>query len=84
MSAAATIRRASDSSSVPPVQETSYLSCPEGRIGYDVAGGGSPVMLCPAWLTCQAAGSEISRAASDYPRNPAAVTSPKWLWPTWL
>jgi hypothetical protein len=29
--------RASHSSSVPPVQETSYLSCPEGRIGYDVA-----------------------------------------------
>jgi hypothetical protein len=78
--------RASDSSSVPPVQETSYLSCPEGRIGYDVAGGGSLVMLCPAWLTCQAAaaGSEISRAASDYSRNPAAVTSPKWLWLTWL
>ena len=38
---------ASDSSTVPPVQETSYLSCPEGRIGYDVAGGGSLVMLVP-------------------------------------
>ena len=34
--------RASHSSSVPPVQETSYLSCPEGRIGYDVAGSGPP------------------------------------------
>jgi len=44
------------------------------------------VMLCPAWLTCQAAAasSETSRAASDYSRNPAAVTSPKWLWLTWL
>jgi hypothetical protein len=43
-------------------------------------------MLCPAWLTCQAAAasSETSRAASDYSRNPAAVTSPKWLWLTWL
>ena len=72
---------------MPPVQETSYLSRPEGQIGYDVAGGGSLVMLCPAWLTCQAATacSEISRAASDYPRNPAAVTSPQWrLWLTWL
>jgi hypothetical protein len=39
--------RASDSSSVPPVQETSYLSCPEGRIGYDVAGGSSLVMPVP-------------------------------------
>ena len=38
---------ASDSDMVPPVQETSYLSCPEGRIGYDVAGGGSLVMLVP-------------------------------------
>ena len=35
--------RASHSSSVPPVQETSYLSCPEGRIGYD----GSLVILVP-------------------------------------
>jgi hypothetical protein len=32
--------RASHPSPVPPVQETSYLSCPEGRIGYDVAGDG--------------------------------------------
>lgn len=39
--------RASHSSSVPPVQETSYLSCPEGRIGYDVAGDGSLVILVP-------------------------------------
>ena len=39
--------RASHSSSVPAVQETSYLSCPEGRIGYDVAGAGSLVILVP-------------------------------------
>src|SRR5579871_4758452 len=39
--------RASHSSSVPPVQETIYLSRPEGRIGYDVAGGGSLVVLVP-------------------------------------
>jgi pimeloyl-ACP methyl ester carboxylesterase len=39
--------RASHSSSVPSVQETSYLSCPEGRIGYDVAGGGPLVILVP-------------------------------------
>jgi pimeloyl-ACP methyl ester carboxylesterase len=39
--------RASYSSSVPPVQEASYLSCPEGRIGYDVAGDGSLVILVP-------------------------------------
>jgi alpha-beta hydrolase superfamily lysophospholipase len=40
-------RRASHSSSVPPVQETRYLSHPEGRIGYDVAGAGSLVILVP-------------------------------------
>lgn len=39
--------RASHSRSVPPVQETSYLSCPEGRIGYDVAGSGALVVLVP-------------------------------------
>ena len=39
--------RASHSSSVPPVQETSYLRRPEGRIGYDVAGDGSLVVLVP-------------------------------------
>ena len=39
--------RASHSSSVPSVQETSYLSCPEGRIGYDVAGDGPLVVLVP-------------------------------------
>ena len=39
--------RASHSSSVPAVQETSYLSCPEGRIGYDIAGDGSLVILVP-------------------------------------
>jgi hypothetical protein len=33
--------RASHSSPVPAVEETSYLRCPEGRIGYDVAGAGS-------------------------------------------
>ena len=33
--------------SVPAVQETSYLSRPEGRIGYDVAGDGSLVVLVP-------------------------------------
>lgn len=40
-------RRASHSRSVPPAQETSYLSRPEGRIGYDVAGTGSLVVLVP-------------------------------------
>ena len=39
--------RASHSSSVPAVEETSYLRCPEGRIGYDVAGAGSLVVLVP-------------------------------------
>ena len=39
--------RASHSRSVPPVQETSYLSCPQGRIGYDVAGHGALVILVP-------------------------------------
>ena len=39
--------RASHSSSVPAVEETSYLRCPEGRIGYDVAGDGSQVGLVP-------------------------------------
>ncbi len=34
--------RASQPGSVPSVQETSYLSRPEGRIGYDVAGGRFP------------------------------------------
>lgn len=39
--------RASHSSSVPAVEETSYLRRPEGRIGYDVAGSGSLVVLVP-------------------------------------
>ena len=39
--------RASHSRAVPAVQVTSYLSCPEGRIGYDVAGSGSLVILVP-------------------------------------
>jgi pimeloyl-ACP methyl ester carboxylesterase len=39
--------RASHSRSVPAVQETSYLSCPEGRISYDVAGSGALVVLVP-------------------------------------
>ena len=34
-------------SSVHPVPETSYLSRPEGRIGYDVAGDGALVVLVP-------------------------------------
>ncbi len=38
---------ASDSGFVPAAGETSYLSCPEGRIGYDVAGAGSLVVLVP-------------------------------------
>jgi pimeloyl-ACP methyl ester carboxylesterase len=45
--AANRMARASHSSSVPPAGETSYLSCPEGRIGYDVAGAGSLVVLVP-------------------------------------
>jgi pimeloyl-ACP methyl ester carboxylesterase len=48
MSAAANhTTRASHSSSVPAAGETSYLRCPEGRIGYDVAGAGSLVVLVP-------------------------------------
>jgi hypothetical protein len=39
--------RASHSTSVFLGQTPSYLSRPEGRIGYDVAGGGSPVVLVP-------------------------------------
>ena len=39
--------RASQPGSAPSVQETSYLSRPEGRIGYDVAGDGSLVVLVP-------------------------------------
>jgi hypothetical protein len=45
--AASHATRASRSSSVPAVEETSYLRCPEGRIGYDVAGAGSLVVLVP-------------------------------------
>ena len=40
--------RASHSRFVPPVPQTSYLSCPEGRIGYDVSGRGALVVLVPA------------------------------------
>ncbi len=39
--------RASHSSSAASVQETSYLTRPEGRIGYDIAGEGSLVVLVP-------------------------------------
>ena len=39
--------RASQPGSVSSDRETSYLSRPEGRIGYDVAGGGSLVVLVP-------------------------------------
>ena len=39
--------RASHSTSVSLAQTPSYLSRPEGRIGYDVAGGGSLVVLVP-------------------------------------
>ena len=39
--------RASQPGSVPSAQETSYLSCPEGRIGYDIAGDGPLVVLVP-------------------------------------
>ena len=39
--------RAGHSRSVPAVQETSYLSCPEGRIGDDIAGSGALVVLVP-------------------------------------
>jgi alpha-beta hydrolase superfamily lysophospholipase len=39
--------RASHSGSAPPVQETSYLSCPEGRISDDVAGSGPLAVLVP-------------------------------------
>ena len=38
---------ASHSSSVPAAGETRYLRRPEGRIGYDVAGAGSLVVLVP-------------------------------------
>jgi pimeloyl-ACP methyl ester carboxylesterase len=38
---------ASDSGFVPAAGETSYVSRPEGRIGYDVAGVGSLVVLVP-------------------------------------
>jgi pimeloyl-ACP methyl ester carboxylesterase len=38
---------ASHSGSVPAAGETSYLRCPEGRIGYDVAGDGFLVVLVP-------------------------------------
>ena len=41
------VARASDSSPVPAAGETSYLSRPEGRIGYDVAGAGSLMVLVP-------------------------------------
>jgi pimeloyl-ACP methyl ester carboxylesterase len=39
--------RASHANPVAPVQESSYLSRPGGRIGYDVAGNGSLVVLVP-------------------------------------
>lgn len=39
--------RASHASSAAPVKETSYLARPGGRIGYDVAGDGSLLVLVP-------------------------------------
>jgi pimeloyl-ACP methyl ester carboxylesterase len=50
--------------SVPPVQETSYLSRPEGRIGYDVAGDGSLVVLVPGMGDLRA-GYRFQEAAGD-------------------
>src|SRR5208337_4689814 len=52
--------RARHSSSVPPVQETSYLSRPEGRIGYDIAGDGSLVILVPGMGDLRAAGYRVA------------------------
>ena len=37
--------RTSHLSSVPPAAKTSYLSCTEGRIGYDVAGAALVVLV---------------------------------------
>jgi hypothetical protein len=56
-------KRASHSGSVPPVQETSYLNCLEGRIGYDVAGGGSLVGLVPAQIPSRRGASAQHRPA---------------------
>jgi hypothetical protein len=53
--AANRMARASHSSSVPPAGETSYLSRPVGRIGYDVAGDGSLVVLVPGMGDLRAA-----------------------------
>jgi pimeloyl-ACP methyl ester carboxylesterase len=39
--------RATEPGSVPPVPAASYLGCPGGRIGYDVAGDGPLVVLVP-------------------------------------
>ena len=56
--------RASHSSSVP-VQETSYLSCLEGRIGYDVAGSVPWWCSCPAWVTCGPATDPAERRLGE-------------------
>jgi pimeloyl-ACP methyl ester carboxylesterase len=73
-------RRASHSSSVPPAQETSYLRCPEGRIGYDVAGGGSLVVLVPGMGDLRAGYRFLAPAlrAAGYPAEArlADVTAP--------
>src|SRR5580700_6375761 len=39
--------RAGHSSSAPAVEETCYLRCPDGRIGYDAAGTGPLIVLVP-------------------------------------
>ena len=44
---AARLVHAGRAGSVPSARETGYLSRPEGRIGYDVAGDGSLVVLVP-------------------------------------
>src|SRR5450755_3526541 len=54
--------RASQPGSVPSVQEASYLSRPEGGIGYDVAGDGSLVVLVPGMGDLRAGYRFLARA----------------------
>ncbi len=73
--------RASQPGSVPSVQETSYLSRPEGRIGYDVAGDGSLVVLVPGARTVRCLAPRTGAGtppctASNSPKNLTSTRPP--------
>jgi hypothetical protein len=70
--------RASHSSSVPAVEETSYLRCAEGRIGYDVAGAGSLVVLVPGLGDLRAGRPACPGRAGRVAGEVAVPQSRKW------